>query len=71
MKRIIHPATLISLSDLKTLSNLGACSVSKLSLINSAKDKLFKDVNLNCKAQALTTVDIGPGGTGVGHKEFT
>lgn len=71
MKRIIHPATLISLSDLKTLSNLGACSVSKLSLVNSARDKLFKDVKLNYKSQALTIVDIGQGGSGVGHKEFT
>jgi hypothetical protein len=71
MKRIIHPATLTSPSDVKTLSNLGSCPVSKLSLINSAKEKLFKDVKLNCKSQALTTVDIGPGGVGVGHKEFT
>ena len=65
--KIIHPATTISVSHIKTLSKINSSSneVHKKGLI-----LLQKEVDLNYKPHVITDVDIGPQGQGIGHAEF-
>jgi hypothetical protein len=63
--RIKHPATLIAS---ERISEIGRCDGE---VLNSAKKLVLREAILDYKPNALEIVDIGFGGIGQGHIEFT
>lgn len=62
-----HPGTMMSRA--MTLSLQHDTTVNEVR--KKARDKLIKETPLSYEPKPLHTVDIGFGGTGTGHKEFT
>jgi hypothetical protein len=67
LQKVVHPATTLGVSQIKNLHN---CKTSSIEVLRKGYVLLEKDTNLNYKSRALSHIDIGPGGKGVGHDEF-
>ena len=67
IQKVRHPATTIGPSQLQ---NLKTSKNHTDHVLNAGYDLLSNEVKLDYKSKALTRIDIGPYGVGIGHNEF-
>lgn len=68
--KITHPATTISIPQIKTTPIIST-NANKNEVYKKGFILLQKDTNLNHKSRVILDVDIGAYGKGIGHDEFT
>ena len=68
LSQVKHPATTLGQPQLQ---NLKSSKTNTNLVLKAGFDLLSREAKLDHKSRALTRVDIGPYGVGIGHDEFT